>query len=392
MNVITIIKNELKLIIRSRVNFIILLTMPIAMIALMGYALKPLFTAEEKGIQKFDLLYINNDNGYIGKSIDDFIRGDGGKYFNLVEPDSENMESELLSKGIDEAIIIPEGLTEKFAHGEEVSLIHLSTGKNTISNSVVKSILGSFKDITNEAIGLQSVISSYDINNLDASNIQEAVISKYGINFINTKDASEQEPVKLSSFQYFSVSMLVFFLLTSGMGLGIGIVDDRKDKLYSRISSYPVTNNQYLLGKALGNGLIGILQAAIIIVFTSLVFNVNWGNNYAGIAAVVIAVLFSSSGLAVIFSSFLNSSKALSTALIILYWGITFISGAFAPVPAFDSISRFTMNKWAFEAITSFMAGKGFANAASYLLMLISLCLILWMLGIILYKRRVPNE
>jgi ABC-2 type transport system permease protein len=130
----------------------------------------------------------------------------------------------------------------------------------------------------------------------------------------------------------------------------------------------------------------------MVIVFTSLVFHVNWGNNYIGIAVVVIAVLFSSSGLAVILSSFLSSSKALSTALIVIYWSITFVSGAFAPVPALEPIGRFTLNKWAFNAITSFMAGGGFKNAAGYLTMLILLCMVLWMIGILLYKRRASNE
>lgn len=392
MNVITIIKNELKLMIRNRVNFIILLVMPIAMIALMGYALKPFFTAGEKGIEKFNLLYVNNDNGYIGKSIDEFIKGEGSRYFNLVKPDSEDIEGQLLSRNMDEAIVIPEGLTDKLAGGKEASIMHISSGKNIISNNVVKSFLVNFKDTANIGMSIENIIKEYDLNTFEAASIKADLARKYGTSFVNTKELNKQEASKLGSFQYFSVSMLIFFLLTSGMGLGIGIVDDRTDRLYSRINSYPVTSNQYLFGKALGNGVIGILQAAMIIVFTSLVFKVNWGNNYAGIAVVVTAVLFSSSGLAVILSSFLNSSKALSTALIVIYWSITFISGAFAPVPAFEPIGRFTMNKWAFEAIASFMAGKGFVYAVNYLLMLIGLCLILWMIGIILYKRRAANE
>lgn len=392
MNVIIIIKNELKLMIRDKVNLIILLTVPIAMIALMGYALKPFFTADEKGIEKFNLLYENNDNGYIGKSIDEFIKGEGSRYFNLVKPDSEDIEGQLLLRNIDEAIVIPKGLTDKLAAGKEAGIMHICTGKNIISNNVVKAFLVNFKDTANIGMSIDNIIKEYDLNTSEAAGIKGDLVRKYGTSFVNTKELSKQGAAKLGSFQYFSVSMLIFFLLTLGMGLGMGIIDDRTDRIYSRISSYPVTNSQYLLGKALGNGVIGILQAAMIIAFTSIVFNVNWGNNYAGIAVVVTAVLFSSSGFAVILSSLLNSSKALSTALIVLYWSITFISGAFAPVPAFEPIGIFTMNKWAFEAITSFMAGKGFVYAANYLIMLVGLCLILWMIGIILYKRRSANE
>jgi ABC-2 type transport system permease protein len=261
-----------------------------------------------------------------------------------------------------------------------------------IKNSVVKSFLGSFKDLLNEGMLREKVIKSYGIENLNAASIQSDVINKYGTDFVNTKEIEKSKSAKLGSFQYFSVSMLIFFLLTSGMGLGIGIVDDKSEKLYSRISSYPVKSSQYLLGKALGNGVIGIFQAATIIIFTSLVFKVNWGNNYPGLALVVLTVLFSSSGMAVILSNFINSSKALSTALIVIYWCITFVSGAFAPIPAFEPAGRFTLNKWAFEAIASFMAGRGFGYAANYLMLLTGLCLVLWMIGIMLYRRRASNE
>lgn len=392
MNVITIIKNELKLMIRDKVNLIILLTVPIAMIALMGYALKPFFTVEQNGIEQFELLYANYDNGYIGKSMDEFMKGEGSKYFKLVPPTSKDLEDELASRDIDEAVVIPKGLTDKLSAGKEADIVHLSTGKNTISNIVVKSFLDSFKDEINTSITIETAVREYDLNAQEVSKILAGMTGNLGNSFVSTRELGSSESTKLGSFQYYSVSMLIFFLLTSGMGLGMGIVNDRTEKLYSRISSYPVTRSQYLLGKALGNGIIGILQAAIIIAFTSLVFKVNWGNNYLGIGIVVIAVLFSSSGLAVILSSRLNSSKALSTALIIIYWAITFISGAFAPVPVFEGIGRFTLNKWAFEAITSFMAGKGVTAAAGYLAMLLSLCLILWLIGIMLYKRRASYE
>ncbi len=392
MKVIAIIMNELKLMIRDRVNLIIMLTIPIAMIALMGYALKPFFTAEEKGIEKFDLLYANYDDGHIGKAMDEFLKGEGSKYFRLVQHDSRDIESELALKNIDEAIVVPSGLTEDIQNGKEVSLIHISSGKNTLSSSVVKAFLEGFKDGTNTNMIIGSAINENKLSAMEASSIQELLQETPSVSFVKERKLGSTGVSKLGSFQFYSVSMLLFFLLTSGMGLGVGIVNERKEKLYSRISSYPVKSSQYLLGKALGNGIIGIVQAAIIITFTSVAFKVDWGKNYLGILIVVMAVLFSSSGFAVILSSKLNSTKAISTALIVVYWAITFISGAFAPVPAFDSIGRFTINRWAFEAITSFMTGGGLAASAGYMAMLLSLCLVLWLVGIMLYKRRAINE
>ena len=311
MNIITIVLYELRIMLRNRVNLILLLVMPVAMIALMGYAMKPFLDAEAKGPDIFPVSYADISKDAIARSFDASIASVAGEY----------------------------GISEK---GLEIA-----------------------------GIGLEKTAS---------------------YKFINVKEVKNPEARTLDSFQFFGAGMLIFFLLTCSMGLGINIINERADRVFFRIVSFPVTHNQYLAGKAIGNALIGFFQAASVILFTSLVFKVDWGNNYPGLFLVVAELMLVASGIAVIFSNLLNSSKTLSTLLTVLFWMMAFISGSFFPLPVFEPIAGFMINKWAFEVLTGFMTGQGIMNVLNYLILLLLIGLVFWTAGVMLYKRRVSNE
>lgn len=311
MNIITIVLYELRIMLRNRVNLILLLVMPVAMIALMGYAMKPFLNAEAKGPDKFPVSYADSSKDAIARSFDASIASVAGEY----------------------------GISEK-----ELEVVRT---------------------------GLEKTASN---------------------NFVNVNEVKKPEVRTLDSFQFFGAGMLIFFLLTCGMGLGINIINERADRVFFRIVSFPVTHNQYLAGKAIGNALIGFFQAASVILFTSLVFKVDWGNNYPGLFLVIAELMLIASGIAVIFSNLLNSSKTLSTLLTVLFWMMAFISGSFAPLPIFEPIAGYTINKWAFEAFTGFMTGQGIMNVLNYLILLLLTGLVFWAAGVMLYKRRVSNE
>jgi len=385
VNIIIIALNELKIMFKSKGTLILLLIMPIMMIALMGYALKPYLNPSHE-IIKFDVLYVNQDEGKIGQSFDTFIKDQGAKYFNLIISSTEDIESEMLKNNYDEAIFIPKDFTLKVNNSESISIIHISSGKNLMRDNMVKVLVNQFTTSVNESIAIQKVAESYHFQ-IDINQIHSDIVLDLGSQFIEIDELEKTNSLGITSFQYFAASMLVFFLLCSSMGLGMEIVNDRTNKIYARINTYPVTKNQYLLGKTLGNAFISIVQAISIIVISALLFQVNWGREYIGLTIVVLVIIFISSGVSVIFSSLFNSSKTLSTVLIMIYWMLTFISGAFTPVPAFEKIGKFIFNMWAFESITSYMTGQSLVTSIYNIMMLLGLGLVLWLIGMYMYRR-----
>lgn len=311
MKIGVIILYELKLMLRNRVELILLLTLPVAMIALMGYAMKPLLNLQATDPQAAPAAYAQSVGKEISGSLEASVRAAAEK----------------------------RGVTEE---------------------------------------GLATVLA--------AVKPAETAIR---INAIPIKESSQPA---INSFQFFGAGMLIFFLMTCGLGLGNNIINERSDRVFYRIISFPVTHNQYLAGKAAGNALIGLVQAASIILFTSLAFDIGWGSDYFGLILVVLMLMLITSGLAVTVSSLLNSSKSLTMLLTVLYWIMAFISGSFAPLPIFKPIAGYIPNNWAFQVLTGMMAGTGLAQLINYVLYLLAFGLVFWTAGVMLYRRRVSNE
>lgn len=265
--------------------------------------------------------------------------------------------------------------------------------KDTFEAAEKEVIHNNLKLSSNTQMILTDVIQEFDTT-LDEKAISNAITeanNHYG-NFIEESIPKHSSPSNLTSYQFFSASMLVFFLLTSGMGLGCSLIDDRNNKTFKRIHSFSVKKNEYLMGKIIGNGLVGVFQGISIILITRFVFGVNWSKQYLGISIIVLLLILISSGIGIIFSKVLKTSGALTATLTIIFWFMAFISGGFTAIPISKFASRLTINHWAFNSLTTLITGGELKDIISHLIVLISMALILWIIGLALYNRRSSHE
>jgi ABC-2 type transport system permease protein len=393
MNVLNIAIKDIKKMTKEKFQLALVLFMPLFMIFLMGNALKPVFNAD-KGIQKFQVLYVNEDNGSLGDAFDSFMKNGADKFLEGVPGKPETAESEVLSGKYNAAIIIPSGLSDRVSKGEKAYINVICSGRDAVRDSIVNSIVDSFAKFTGVQMG---IIKGYtelanDSNPVEAVQKLASVQEQYGMDFVVSRDAAVSPVKKLSSFQYFTLSMLLFFMLAAGVGLGGGIVSDRADRIYNRISSYPVRDREYILGKILGSLMLTSLQAVIVIVFTSIVFKVDWGTNFLGTGITMILMMLISSSIGLVFSSLVSSAKAVNSVMIIVVWMITFMGGGFTPVPALDPIARFTFYRWGLDSLANFMAGGKITDVLNNLMFLLITVIILWIVGLSLYRRRASHE
>lgn len=392
MNTINIALNQLKMTIKSR-QIILLLVLPIIMIFIMGNALKSTFEANNS-IEKFNVLYVNEDTGTIGKSFDAMLLKEAAKYIQVQKTTEKDAKEKVIEGKYDEAIIIPKELSAKVSNGEKCSIKVISSGKDEIKNYVVNSLVSSFSEAVNTNTGLIEGYSE-DIPQTDKAEEAQKIIKlqkDFSSSFVAVRSEFQSSLKKLSSFQYFTAGMLLFFMLTSGIGAGNSIIKERSNKINMRINSFPVKKSEYLLGQVLSNVIISVLQAAAIIISSSILFGVSWGTNYLGIAVTVLLIIFTASSLGVLASSIVNSEKALSSGLTIILWFIVFLGGGFSDFPDLEPIGKFTFYKWGFNALADFICGKSINYAADKLIMLTVLMVVLWAAALVLFKGRTGNE
>ncbi len=121
MNIITMALNQFKMTIRNKLNFILLMMIPVLMIFVMGYALKPAFQANNT-IEKFNVLYVNDDHGTIGKAFDNMLHKATSKYVHVVSTNSKIVQTQIDSGKYDEAIVISKNLSTNVLNGKNVQL------------------------------------------------------------------------------------------------------------------------------------------------------------------------------------------------------------------------------------------------------------------------------
>lgn len=392
MNILHMMLNELKITSRNRVSLALLLVMPVMMISLMGYAMKPMLTASTS-MERFSVLYVNEDQGTVGRAFDQYLRQQSSAFLDLIPATRAEAEEKLQAQQYGMAVVVTEDLSHHLSKGEKGAIQVISRGNDPIQDAVLQAFIDAFVGWSNTQSGM---VKSYEAltqkeNPLEVAAILTGVHTTYGLDFVQSEKIQTVND-QLSSFQFFAASMLVFFLLTTGMGVGTSIINERLDKTFMRIHTFPIGHHQYLLSKVLGNAVIGLLQAFSIMIFSSLAFEVHWGDHLLGIGVIILLVIFISSAISVLFSSFLNSTKALTGGLSVVFWFMTFISGGFTTFPVLGGAENFTVNKWAFDALAQLMAGGDMKMIGDSLWILLGTALILWTSGVYLYNRRVSHE
>lgn len=393
MKILAFTLNELRLFWRSKLDLLLLLFLPPIMIGLMGFALGPIFSGNN-AIERFPVIYINQDQGQIGRAFDSFLQNEGSKYLELVDGTGQDPHDLVNRKKYPVAIIVPEELTEKLLKGEQGSIEVFGTGRDVFKENLVNSLIGAFASRYNSQVALTQKYLEL-MPAIEASTVIDTfdnVTNRYGTDFVRVTNEVSENGQELSSFQFFSASFLIFFLLVSGTGMGSRIINEISDGTYQRIHAYPVKSSQYLLGKILGNGLVAVVQALAIILATRFLFDINWGENLLGLGMTVLLVILISSALAIVLASIVPSAKAVNSAGIIIVWLMTFLSGGFTSFIFSENLAKLTINKWAFDSLKRLMKGASLDGIGQNLVILLGLAIFLWLLGISLINRRMAHE
>lgn len=153
----------------------------------------------------------------------------------------------------------------------------------------------------------------------------------------------------------------------------------------------PVPLSVILFGKLLGVILFAFIQTSIIVIFTKIVYGVDWGSNYAGIAAVCALVSIATVCFSVILSSFVRNRRAIETIFSVLITSMTFLSGGMIVElsPVVKEIGKFTLNHWANEAVRTMMAGGTLRDSLQEIGILSAIAAVLLVLSILRFRKAV---
>ncbi|MFI2858714.1 ABC transporter permease [Paenibacillus sp. JSM ZJ436] len=355
MNLRTIAWYELKRLSRHRTVLFNLFLLPMLLIFILGTALSGFFGGEEDlELEALRTGVVIEEGSTLPDSFRAFIQSpEMTEWLETIEASTrEDALSRLRSGELDVAVIVPGNLEQDIYSGKEAEL-ELLLGKNYTQNLIGESLFRSYMDEMN-GIQAQAMLLGSDV--LPQAGIAPGERAFY---VIQGRLSTQGEPY--SAVQYYAASMMIMFLLNSGMMVAGSLFDEKKDHTLYRLQSLPLSGRDIFGGKILGCSFITFIQAAIIITGSHVLYGVNWGNRLGLLLVVCMLVSVASMTLASVVSLLTSSFSTASGIIQALVIAMTFLSGGFSPLPSevIRSIGEFTVNHWALQGILRMMLGEG---------------------------------
>ncbi|WP_150270429.1 ABC transporter permease [Paenibacillus tepidiphilus] len=386
-NIWTIAANELRMMFRSRSVMLNTFLLPLVLIFLLGAALSGVVGV--KGDSSIDpvrvaVVYTGGDPQE-ASAVADFMKSpelDG--YIIPVESSSrDEAESGLRNGKYGYAVIVPQDFDGKVQRGQEVKLEYI-LGKNSMDNTVAGTVFDNFLGAINyrqaavQALGPQAAVAA-------AAAAEPASSRETAVKLGDLNNGGQS----YTASQYYAASMLLMFLLYSGLDVSGSLFGEKDRHTLYRLGSTPVTGRELFFGKILGIGIVAALQCATIIILSNLLFGVYWGNRPWLLILFCLLMIVVSMTFSIIVSMFCKTLTTANTIVNFVTVGMTFLSGGMNPLPDewVHSVGLFTFNHWAMDSIIRMMLHSGLSQLLPNLWVMSLIALVLLGAAIFSYRK-----
>lgn len=395
MQIWIIAKYEILRTLHMRYVLVIQFLMPLLLIFILGSALSGTFKMEDRVLKPVKVDLMQADTGALSLEFKSFLAApELLKIIQTVNVQTREEAVKRLKAGDSEfALIIPSDFSSRVLEGKEAEW-EIILGQDYGQNLTAKMALRSFLDQVNY---MQAAMIS-------AGPGAAELLQKQGSDGSLEPSAGASSHVRLgnlassnagyTAMQYYAASMLVMFLLYSGMGTALGLQGEKERHTLLRLNAMPIHEYQILLGKVLGNTFISIGQSAVIIIATMLFYGVDWGNAFLMLFLVCILIIVASMSLAILIMLMAKTGKAINTTFQMIILVMTFLSGGFSPFPEglLQRLGEFTLNHWAMQSMLRIMLGSDAANIGHHVWILACIAGGLLLLSLIVYRKAGYHE
>ena len=412
---------DLRLAFRDRAALILMLLAPFLLTVGLGFVTGRFSGSSSNGISHIPVVLINQDGKQLGTALVELFQSKD--LAELVTPTISN-DFVAAQKLVDDnkavaAILIPTGFTESIIPGSGSSpaqgqsspdksvQIELYTNPTTpTSVGVVKTILDQF--ISQVEVGrvgglvtVTQLIASGRIQSqqvqavgLAAGNEQASAAGRNtSITLHNVTPSGEA--VKFDVLALLAPGMALMFLMYTVSYGGRTLLTERNQGTLPRLMVSPTNSTQILGGKMVGIFLTGAAQMLILIFGTTVLFQLQWGNQIA-VVALVLAAVFGAVGWGMLVTAIAKTPgqvSAIGSALMLTFGilGGTFVNMDNMPV-WFRYVTKITPNAWGVDGFTTLALGGGLHDILTPILALSAMGLLLFAIAVILFGRRGLTE
>ena len=404
---------DLTIIFRDPAALVLMLLAPFALTIGLGFVTGRLGNSSSSGISNIPVIIVNQDKGQLGSALVQMFQS--SDLSDLVAPtlmdDLPAAKAAVDKDQAASAVFIPAGFTDSIVPSTTTSLPGTGVVKIELYNNptsptsagVVKTLVENFLN----RVETSRISGSVTIEQmLTAGLIQPAQAQSVGTALGERLAASSQETpstitiqtqnasggtFKVDTLAMLAPGMALMFLMYTVTYGGRSLLVERNQGTLPRLFVSPTRPMQIMVGKVLGIFLTGMAQMLILIIGTSLLFKLQWGNPLA-VFVLIAAAVAAATGWGLLLASFAKTPGQISSigSAMMLIFGI--LGGSFFStdnLPAWvQTFARISPNSWGMDGFSSLALGNGLSAITTPLLALAIMAVILFAAAVLLINRR----
>ncbi len=399
---------DVKLAFRDRAALILMLAAPFLLTLGLGLVTGGFSSSSSSGLSDIPFIIVNQDDGDLAEELVKLLQSDD--LADLLEP-SLQTEPAAARKVVDDdqtaaVLIIPAGFTQSFMPGAEftpAAALELYTNPSRpTSSGILTTIVEGFISQVEVAragseVTLAQLLATGRLQPQEvaaaALRIAEQQSEQVGQeSMLSLKNVTESgTEVEFNILAYMAPGMALMFLMYTTSNGGRTLLTERRLGTLPRLLTAPVNMTQVLGGKVLGIFLTGTAQMLILIIASTLFFQLDWGDPLA-VLVLVLAAVFGAVGWGMIITALARTPGQVSAigSAIMLTFGV--LGGSFinvANMPAwFRVFAKITPNAWGLNGFSTLALGGTLDDIFTPVLALVIMGLTLFAASVFIINRR----
>lgn len=406
---------DLKRVFRSAFALIMMFGAPLLIAGLLYFAFGGLASGDGSfTLPRTQVVVVNLDNGSspesnfkAGEMLIEFLQNE-----DLAEVLELAMAAEEASahfavdhQQADVALIIPANFTQAaMTPGQEAAVTLYQDPTLTIGPGIVKDLVSHFMDgFSGAKIAAKVTVSDMQGDMQSAPELAESAMVDY-VAYLNSSSHDSALNVLLPSGETsraesgstmigpIMASMLILFVFFMGANGAQSIIREHEEGTLARLFTTPLPKVSLLSGKFLAIFFTLVIQAAVLLAASALIFHISWGRPLP-VALVTLSLIIAATGFGVMLMSFIKSSRQTGPILggVLTLTGMVgglFTNGIPNVPEVMDTISLSMPQGWALHAWKLCLAGSNTGTILFPVLVLTALGVLFFVVGLTLFRRR----
>jgi ABC-2 type transport system permease protein len=407
---------DLALVLRDRAALVLMLAAPFVLTLGLGFVsgrFSGRSNVRQAGLNDIPVVVVNHDAGQLGTALAEVFTS--ADLADLLAPSVAASDAEARRQVDDDlaaaAVIIPAGFSSSvipdFNTGATTAPVAVELYANParpVGAGVVEAIVNGFLSEveTTQVTGrvtFDQLLASGRLTPEQAAaaaaGIAGGLLDGEAAGALITLETTSDVPAAEAAddfdiLAFFAPGMAMFFLMYTVTYGGRSLLAERVGGTLPRLLTTPITGAQVLGGKVFGIYLTGAAQVGVLVLASSLLFSLRWGDPL-GVVALVLAVSAAATGWGLLLAAFARNPAqvgSLGSALMLLF-GI--LGGSFVPSGNFpgwlQALSRLTPNAWGLDGFTTLARGGDLSSLALPLSALLLMAAVLFAAAVVVFRR-----